>query len=176
MEGIAAFLSESLARGAEESNPTNMRRVFGDDKDAQIVRPGIGRDEEEPDFFRMVSLRSTYQLFTITKGNLGFAALILQVKFLRFVVPAIANEIAGKENCFQVLHLDFGGFVLGGVLLEEKVEVILLRRKIADVTLHAAAIEEGNDRLILVMNNVWRRHRDSLHLRCPIRISHLRAA
>lgn len=87
--------------GAQESNPTNVRRVFGDDEDAQIVRPGISGDEEESDSLRIVSVRSAYQLFPIVKGNLGFAALILRVKFLRCAVLAIANEIPGKEIAFK---------------------------------------------------------------------------
>lgn len=147
--------------GAQESNPTNVRRVFGDDEDAQIVRPGIRGDEEESDSLRIVSVRSAYQLFPIMKGNLGFAALILRVRFLRRAVLAIANEIPGKENCFQVLHLDFRAFALGGAPLEEKAEVIPLRRKTVDVTLHPAAIEEGDYRLILASKNVWSRHRNS---------------
>lgn len=104
-----------------------MCRVFGDDEHEQIVRPGISGDEEESDSLRIVSVRSAHQLFPIVKGNLGFAALILRVKFLRCAVLAIANEIPGKENCFQVFHLDFHAFALGGVPREKKAEVILLR-------------------------------------------------
>lgn len=152
--------------GAEKSNPTNLRRVFGDDKDAQIVRPGIGGDQEKSVFLRIVSVRSSHQLFAVAKGNLGFAALILRVKFLRFAVFAIANEIPGKEDGFQVLQVDFRTFALGGVLLEKKAEVILLRRKIVEVTLHTAAIEEGDYCPVPVTKSVWSRHRDSLVLSC----------
>jgi len=160
---------EGRAQGPKKSNPTNLHRVAGDDEDAQIVRPGIRGDEEEPNSLPIVSVRSAHQLFPITKGNLGFAALTLRVKFLRFAVPAIANEIPGKENRFQVLHLDFRAFARGGVLFEKKAEVILLRRKTVDVTLHTAAIEEGNYRLIPAVKNVWSRHKDSLLLGCSIK-------
>jgi len=139
---------EGRAQGHKKSSPTNLHRVAGDDEDAQIVRPGIRGDEEEPNSLPIVSVRSAHQLFPITKGNFGFAALTLRVKFLRFAVPAIANEIPGKENRFQVLHLDVRAFARGGVVFEKKAEVILLRRKTVDVTFHTAAIEEGDYHLI----------------------------
>ena len=49
----------------------------------------------------------------------------------------------------------------GGVLLERKAEVIVLRRKIVDVTLHTAPIEEGDYRLTPVIKNVWLLHQES---------------
>src|SRR6516225_10100438 len=71
---------------AEKSNPTNLRRVPGDDKDAQMTRPGIRGDKEKTVFLRIVTFRSSFQLFAIAKGNLGFAALVLHVKFLSFAI------------------------------------------------------------------------------------------
>jgi hypothetical protein len=87
--------------GAEKSNPTNLRRVSGDDKDAQMIRTGIRGDKEKSILLRMVTSRSSYQLFAVAKGNLGFAALVLHVKFLRFAVFAAASEIPGKEIAFK---------------------------------------------------------------------------
>src|SRR5215469_13001279 len=82
--------------GTEKSNPTNLRRVPGDDKDAQMIRPGIRGDKEKSGFLRIVTFRNSFQLFAVAKGNLGFA--VLHVKFLSFAVFATADEIPGKEN------------------------------------------------------------------------------
>jgi len=168
---LASEIKKSGRAGseAEKSNPTNLRRVPGDDKDAQMTRPGIRGDKEKSVFLRIVTFRSSFQLFAVAKGNLGFAALVLHVKFLRFAVFATADEIPRKENCFQVLHVDFRAFAACGVLLGRKVETILLRREIVDVALHAAAIEEGYYCLIPVTKKVSSRHRDSPLLGCSIK-------
>jgi len=87
---LASEIKKSGRAGseAEKSNPTNLRRVPGDDKDAQMTRPGIRGDKEKSVFLRIVTFRSSFQLFAVAKGNLGFAALVLHVKFLRTSVPS----------------------------------------------------------------------------------------
>lgn len=63
---------------------------------------------------------SAYHPLGIAKSNFGSAALILRLKFLRLGVFATANEIPGKEDCFQVLHWHFRAFALGGLLLKKR--------------------------------------------------------
>src|SRR5215472_6505113 len=172
--GICTALASEKRRAEgpvreQNSNPTNLLRVPGDDKDAQMIRPEVRRDKEKSVFLRIVTFRSSYQLFAVAKGNLGFAALVLHVKFLRFAVFGTGNEIPGKENCFQVLHVDFHAFAACGVLLGKKAEAFLLRREIVDVAFHAAAIEEGYYCLIPVTKKVSSRHGDSLLLGSSIK-------